>query len=64
MSEELSKIDIHKTEKTLKRSAEKLLGEKDISSKYWKHKILMVSYKENPSLKIFMEELQKRGRQV
>ncbi len=32
----------------------------NVSGKYGKHKILMASRKENPSLKIFVEELQKR----
>jgi hypothetical protein len=31
-----------------------------ISSKYWKHKTLMSKYEDNPSLKIFIEELGKR----
>ncbi len=33
---------------------------RDISKKYHKHRILMKHYKENPSLKIFIEEIEKR----
>jgi hypothetical protein len=31
-----------------------------VSSKYHKHKTLMSKYKDNPSLQIFIEELEKR----
>ncbi len=50
----------------LKRRHEKLIHQKDkhadiyenISTQYCKHKILMSHYKDNPSLKIFIEEIQ------
>jgi len=32
-----------------------------VSEKYCKHKILMKCYKENPSLKIFIEKVEKRN---
>jgi len=32
-----------------------------ISGKYCKHKTLMALYKKNPSLRIFVEEVEKRG---
>jgi len=31
-----------------------------ISKKYWKNKVLMQHYQENPSLKVFIEEVEKR----
>ncbi|MCU0239760.1 MAG: hypothetical protein MUC29_09985 [Pyrinomonadaceae bacterium] len=33
----------------------------DVSRKYLKHKFLMSKYKDNPSLKIFIEEIEKRN---
>ncbi len=32
-----------------------------ISKKYWKNKVLIKHYQENPSLKVFIEEIQKRN---
>ena len=32
-----------------------------VSGKYCKHKALMKHYEDNPSLKVFIEELQKRN---
>jgi len=32
----------------------------DISKQYCKHKVLMSHYKDNPSLRIFIEEIQKK----